>query len=376
MEQKATQEIIPPRPGGSLFVFKEAEHPEGGAPRTVAFTDVDIKPRGYVELAAANLHRAVTIPLEMYNGRIVETDVEGMATDKYAHITATLQSPFTARAIGLVRGGWLPSALAATRESAVVMPDRNIITEIAGRFANGRKVGREPDFLDLFEDLPIRISPMLFALEGNGRDIPNADLARSQLEEAVGKLGSALPKATIMVGPQSIEGLLGLIEDSRPGMARRQALLRRLAPALAAPVAHRHRDARWSEALAAADELGVPRNSLVMLALLSTIVNPTGYCAAKRLLKLRAGYGAAAAYNALSDLRSLELLLFSLALFPEHDTQLCTADRDLALFWVGLDASDIRMNGGGPEYIMTPHEALLPPAYAERWAEDVRSAAG
>jgi len=371
MEQTATQEIIPPRPGGRIFVFKETEHPDGGAPRTVAFTDVDIKPRGYEELAAAKLHRGVTIPLEMYNGRIVQTDVEGMATDKYAHITATLHSPFTAKAIGLVRGGWLPSTLAATREASVVMPDRNIISEIAGRFANGRKVGRQPDFLDLFEDQPIKINPILFALEGNGRDIPDAVLARSQLEEVVGKLSSALPAATIMVGPQSIDGLLGLIEDSRPGMARKQTLLRGLAPTLAAPVARRHRDARWSEALSLADGLGVQRGSLVMLAVLSTIVNPQGHCAAKRLLKFHANYSNADAYNALSDLRSLDILLLSLTLIPEHDTQLCTADRNLALFWVGMGVSDIRAEDGSTQSIMTPHEAMLPPPYAERWAAEV-----
>ncbi|QIG80384.1 hypothetical protein [Stakelama tenebrarum] len=90
-------------------------------------------------LAAAKLHAGITIPLEMFNGRVVDTDVEGVDTRKYAHITATLESPFTAKAIGLVRGGWLPSALAATRETAVILPDRNIITEISGRFDEGRR---------------------------------------------------------------------------------------------------------------------------------------------------------------------------------------------------------------------------------------------
>jgi hypothetical protein len=372
MEENRIPEIVAPRPGGHLFVFRENEHPEGGAPRTVAFTEVEIRARGYQELAEARLHQGITIPLDMYNGRIVETDVEGMPTDKYAHITATLESPFTARAIGLVRGGWLPSALAATRENAVVMPDRNVITDIAGRFANGRRVGRQKDFLDLFEDMPIRISPLLFALEGNGRDFPDAVTARSQLDEAVGKLRAALPAATIMVGPQSLEGLLGLIDDSRPGMARKQALLRRLAPALAAPVARRNVDERWSEVLTAADELGVPRRSPLVLALLSTIVNPRGYCAAKRLLGFHAHYSDADAYNALSDLRSLDILLLSLAMVPDHDTQLCTADRPLALFWVGMCISEIRLDGRGATYSMTPHEAVLPDAYAARWAEDVR----
>ncbi|MDF1836011.1 MAG: hypothetical protein P1U62_14200, partial [Alteraurantiacibacter sp. bin_em_oilr2.035] len=362
--------VVPPRPGSKMFVFKETEHPDGGAPRTFAFTDVDILPRGYDELAKAKLHAAVTIPLEMFNGRIVDTDVEGVDLSKYAHITATLESPFTAKAIGLVRGGWLPSALAATREHAVVLPDRNIVSEIAGRFENGRKTGREPDFLDLFASEPVRINPLLFAMEGNSRTLPDPASAQAQLEEAVAKIGSALPKAELMIGPMSLTGLLGLIEDTGPGLARKQVFLRGMAPTLAAPVARAQIDRRWSEVLAAADANAVPRSSLVVLAVLSTLVNP-GKCAAKKLLKFHAGYGDTDAYNALCDLRSLDILLHCLAFYPDHDTQLCTADRNLALFWTGLQATNIARDGQGIRYTMTPHEALLPGAYGERWAEAV-----
>jgi hypothetical protein len=195
MKQAVAGETKLPRPGGYLFTFKETEHPNGGAPRTFTFTEVDIKPRGYEELEASKLHQAITIPLEMYNGRILETDVEGVDLSKYAHITATLVSPFTAQAIGLVRGGWLPSALAATRENAVIFPDRNIITEVAGRFTDGKTVGREPDFLDMFAGTQVKINPLLAAMEGNGRAVPTPYEARVQLEEAVDKLKRALPQA-------------------------------------------------------------------------------------------------------------------------------------------------------------------------------------
>lgn len=370
MIETVQQLVQPPRPGGRMFVYKEQERPGGGPLRTIAFANVDIRPRTYEELATAKLHAGITIPLEMYNGRIVDTDIEGVDTSKYAHITATLVSPFTSKAIGLVRGGWLPSVLAATRETAVVLPDRNIITEIAGRFDGGKKVGREPDFLDLFEDDPVRINPMLFAMEGNNRALPEPDAARAQLEEAVEKLRKALPAATLMVGPGSIDGLLGLIEDVRPGMARKQAFLGRVAPILAAPVARRDVDRRWVEILVAAQDCGVGQASLVVLAVLSTLVNP-GRCAAKGLFKFHAAYSDADAYNALSDLQALDLLLYCLAFFPDIHTQLCTADRNLALFWVGAGASDIARTGEGVRFTMTPHKAVLPDGYAERWAAEV-----
>ena len=355
-----------------MFVFKEQERLGGGPLRTIAFTDVDIMPRSYEVLVEARLHAGLTITLEMYNGRIVDTDVEGVDISKYAHITATLVSPFTAKAIGLVRGGWLPSTLAATRETAVILPDRNIMSEIAGRFDGGKKVGRTPDFLDFFEDDPVRINPMLFAMEGNGRALPSPRMAKAQLEEAVEKLRKALPLATLMVGPGSLQGMLGMIEDVRPGMVRKQAFLRYLAPILAAPVARRDIDRRWQEVFAAAKDFGVVKASLVVLAVLSTVVNP-GRSAAKSLLKFHAGYSDADAYNALCDLQSLDLLLYCLAFFPEMHTQLCTADRNLALFWVGAAASDIAREGGDIRFTMTPHYAILPEVYAERWVGEVNA---
>lgn len=354
-----------------MFVFKEQVHPEGGKPRTVAFTDVDIKPRSYDELLVAKLHQGICMDLEMYNGRIVEIDAEEVDTDQYAHITAKLVSSFTARAIGLVRGGWLPSYLAATRKNAVILPDRNIITEIHGRFKNGRKAGREPDFLDLFEGLPVRINPMLAVMEGNGRAIPESAATSAQFKEIADKLKEALPSAVIMVGPASIMGMHALIEGTRSEFERKQEFLMRLGRTLASPVARSEIDARWVDVIAVADDCKVPRASLAVLAVLSALVNPSGYCAAKKLLKFHAKYDESDAYNALCDLRSLEILTSCFAFFPEMDTQLCTADRHLALFWVGANLSEIERDGDEIRYSMEPHRALLPAGYVERWADAV-----
>ena len=374
MEKSPPPELEPPRPGGTILKIKELEHPEGGAPRTIAFTEFDIKPLGYEDLASAKLHQAMTIPLEIYNGRIVETDIKDVDVTKYVRISTTLESPFTARAIGLVRGGWLPSTLAATRDNAVILPDRNIISDIVGRFEAGRPVRREPDFLDLFENQNVRISPLVAALEGNRREIPTAEVARTQLNEAVTKLGRALPQATLMVGPSTNRGLLGLIDDMQPGFVRKQALLRRLAPGLCSPSPRQEIDARWRAVLNEADAHHVPRNSLLVLALLSTLVHPVGECAAKKLLKLHDRYDDGDAYNALSDLQALELLLHCIAFQPNIEPQLCTADRNLALFWVGIGASAIERAGSGIRCSLMPHPAILPAPYGERWAKDIRLA--
>ena len=373
MSELNANETLPPPVGGMTFMFKEIENPEGGVLRTIAFTEVDVRPRSYDELQAARLHESITIPLEMYNGRILETNVEGVDLTKYAHITATLVSPFTAKAIGLVRGGWLPSTLAASRSNAVVLPDRNIISQIVGRFDAGKGTGLVPDFLDLFENSPVRIDPILYALEGNRRSLPNPELAQNQLDESVEKLRKALPAATIIVGPDSLTRLLGMIEDIRPSMDRKQQFLMRLAPKLASQVARRDMDARWDEVLETAADCGVPRGALVVLAVLSGVINSDAN-AARRLLKFKAAYGPEDAYNALADLNALEVLLYRITLYPKMQTQLCTGDRNLALFWAGIGADDFERDGKGMRCTFTPHPAILPECYAERWAEEVSNA--
>lgn len=353
-----------------MFVFKELKHPDGGPGRTIGFTDVDIRPRGYAELASARLHKSVTIPLEMYNGKIVDTDVEGIDRSKYAHLTAVLESPFTSRAIGLVRGGWLPSSLAAYRAGSVVLVDRNVVTEIVRRFEKGVNVVDEPDFLDIFADEPIRINPLLYAMEGNTRAIPGPELVRQQLGEVVAKLESALPKAILMVGPDSLAGVLGLIEESRASMGRKEQFLLDLAPRLRSPTARRHLDARWADILQAADTCGVPRNSLVVLAALSAAAVPNGLSPAKRLLKLGSRYNSQDAYNALADLRSLEVLIHVFGFFPAEHVQLCTADRSLALFWCGIQVTHFERDGDAIRYSITPVPELLPPGLVNRWRVD------
>lgn len=362
---KSDTEISPASRG--MFVFKEQEGPDGGPGRTIGFTDVEIQPRGYADLIAASPDRPLTIALEMRNGRILDTDIAGADIGTVARFSTTLKSHFTSRAIGLVRGGWLPPALAATKAGATILLDRNVVTEIVSRFEGGQKKGRDPDFLDLFENDAIRINPLLCALEGNSRSIPDPDQARAQLDEATRKITRALPKAEIVVGAKSLQGVLGLIEDSRSRFQRKQSMLAELAPMLCAPTGRKNVAARIASIVDAADRFGVPRKSLLVLALISSIAVPNGRSPAFTLLNLRPGYTVEDAYNALSDLRSLEILMYLYAMFPDEPIQLCTADRDLALLWCGIQASNFHLNGRGAAFDMAPNDALLPDGALELW---------
>lgn len=357
-------------PADRVWIYKEDVHPTGGIPRTISFTDVSIKPLGYPELRAARLDRPIRVQLEMFNGRIVETNVGGMDTSQYAKFTMPLDSPFRSKAISLMPGGWLPSGLAAYRSRTVILLDRNVVTEIVSRFEGGAGKGREPDFIDVFADEPVRLNPLLYAMEGNIQRRPGPELVADQLVEVINKLAKALPKARIQVGPDSLKGILGLIQDTEAGMAQRAAFLLRLASLLKNPVSARLRDRRWRDVLDAAREEGVPLNHLVVLAALSAVAVPGGLSPAKQILKFNEKYDASWAYNALNDLRSLDILAHLYATYPDEIVHLCTADKNLALFWTGIGASNFVRNGQGVTFNVRPVDALFPGETLQMWATD------
>ncbi|MBR0796869.1 hypothetical protein JQ615_15845 [Bradyrhizobium jicamae] len=357
---------------GPTFRMVGADRADGRPNDVITFSGENIRPLGYSELIAAKLHEKLAIPVEVHNSNLLDTNISGLGDDRTYTFSFILESRFTSRAIGLVKGGWLPSAFAASCRDAVVLVDRNIVTEMVGRFDGGKAVGTEPDFIDLFANRPVRINPVLYAMEGNGRSIPAPQLVHSLLEEAVTKMEAALPSAKLVVSPDSLQGALGLIEESRAGIARKQQFLMRVAPSITAPVSARKMRRRWDEVLAAADDCTVPRRSLVVLAALSSIVVPNGKSPAKRLLKIKPDYRVEDAYNALVDLRSLEFLIYMFALFPSQSILLCTADKDLALFWTGIRAFNFGRTDAGISVEFSPVDELLGGSTAPEWRETLR----
>ena len=322
-----------------MLRIKEHDSEDGKPGRILELSDVEFTPLGFSDLKDAKLSKPMTIPLQGHGTIVVKIGDELPAQSGHFH--TYLESHFTSKAIGLVRGGWLPSALAVTNET-IVLPDRCIVAQLKARMQNGIvRDNLEKDFIDLFADSPVRINPMLFVLEGDARTNPTSNQALAQLNEAAAKLRAALPKAILVAADRNgLEGVLGLIEESNRGMTRKEDFLLRLAPSLMSPVGKRRLPSLWDEIVVAAKDYELPTSSLIVLAAMSSMLMPNGSSPAKGILKLHSGYTRADAYNALADLRALEILMCLFAIFPNQKLMLCTADKDLALFWAGLDASN------------------------------------
>ena len=372
IEPPSSSSALPPpsEPGEErVFVFRENDRGGEGPERMVAFKNVEVRALGYDVLVSARLHEPLTIPLGWDGASVTHTNIPDLDLARFYSANSTLESPFTSNAIGLVKGGWLPSILAATRDNAVVLLDRNIVPQLLARFGDGKAA--KPDFLDLFADRPVRLHPLLCVMEGNQREIPGPDQVQAELVVVAGKLAAAMPQAQVLADPLMLRGALGLIEDARASFGCKQAFLMQVAPLLSTPVGKGRLPEVWRAILAAADEAGVRRDALVVLAALSVAAIPNGRSPATGLLKCRAQYAPADAYNALADLRALELLMGLFAMYPHEQIQLCTSDRALALFWSSLRASNFRRLGDGFGYDLTPVDALLPKPALDRWLESL-----
>jgi hypothetical protein len=337
-------------------------HDEQGNPTGafVTLENVAFAPLPYEQLAAAKLGDRITVKLQWRDARVTESTVEGIDIGLIAAGNATLDSHFSSRTIGLVPGGWIPPGL-ALQSDMIVLPDRCTISEIRGRFRDGVKKGTtEPDFLDLFAGRRVRINPMLFALEGNQRRDPTPREVAQQLEEAVTHLQLALPLAEVIgAGGVSLNGLLGLLEETAVGTEAKREFLMRLAPRIHAPVRAERRGALWDEILRTAIECKVEPKSLVVIAALSSIAAPMTANPAKLVLKLKQRYTIHDAYNALADLRALELLMTLFGRFPSQAAMLCTGDKNLALFWAGVGASNFAWEGGHASFTLSPVDSFF-----------------
>jgi hypothetical protein len=77
--------------GDRVLVFKEHEGKEGEPPRTIGFTDFEFKPLGFEDLLAAPLHKRVTIPLEIFVGKIAHTNIKSLDISQSVNIKTELQ---------------------------------------------------------------------------------------------------------------------------------------------------------------------------------------------------------------------------------------------------------------------------------------------
>lgn len=240
----------------------------------------------------------------------------------------------------LVAGGWLPMLFSIPQYFLV---DRNVVARLRRIREQGPRDG-DASFhwwTNIFEGAAGLFNPLPYAYEGRYRRIPSLQEFESAFVEGVLELREAFPNASVVEYERvqvesAYQHLMSLQERSE----RETRFLLEAVPLVLNRVSRERERVAQGQVLQLASRLSVSRDSLVVLAVLSVLyedVHGNPMSVGRRLLKPTANYSAADSYNAVSDLRHIELAALSHSVLPEHRFALCTNDLGIALFWTSLE---------------------------------------
>ncbi len=303
--------------------------------------DIDIDPH-FVRPFGADLL------LEPAQGRdpglMVEMQSLGMTLNGTRHeelydLRTRVQFTEALTVFSLVRGGWTPMPFTMPPRFLV---DRNVVSQLR-RIREGRNTPNSQAlqwWTRLFEGGSATFNPLPYALEGAFRRAPSRNEFMQAYEEGVAELVQAFPRCqTIRYSPPIFDAAYSLIVDFDRRAARETAFLIEVSPM----ITQRPSEARlWStaqEVLQLADRHQIPRHSLPPIAALSCVfedAHGTVRSIGRALLKPRDNYAEEDAFNALSDIRHVEITATGQALFGPESFAFCTCDRGLARFWSAL----------------------------------------
>ena len=341
----------------------DLQYVEEATQKRLTLSEGELVPLGFDDLVAlqGKLREPIAFPLEIRGARFDSTEFEHLHIEKKLNLKADLQSHLGSTVMGLVKGGWLPSGFILD-ENTLLLPDRCTVAALRSRFVGGEpKGGVPPDFLDFAHDKVLKINPMLYAIEGtSGSRNPDAAELSALYDRAALKIREALPKAVMFPAKEeSLRGVLGLLQDQAQGFTARQRFLTKAAPMLATPVARKRLPDLWHRLLELADRHCVARASMLVCALISASAAHPAMNPAMGILKPRHRYTEKNAFNALADLRALDLLIAAGTDFPDRRVALLTEDRALTLYWAGMQTHSHRRVGSSIHYAMNPHTTLF-----------------
>ena len=234
-------------------------------------------------------------------------------------------------------GGWLPLQFSTVR---IVLVDKNVLRAIENIAANPEhpEMAAERWWLSHLNSERFALNAMLCAHEGDTQSIPDYSHFCSSLAQYQVTLSKALPRARIVEHDSAyLEQLYENVTATAERHAREATFLIQVAPNLHQRVSAARTRQMERTILQAARDGGLSLHSFVVLAALSCLYEPqdgSEPMIGRGVIKPTPTYSTVDAHNALSDLRSLELVALAVGL-EGSSIGYCTRDKDLAAFWCG-----------------------------------------
>lgn len=316
--------------------------------KSCVLRDVSFKFIGYAESSLIEGGKDNVIPL-ILDRYIVEKNEMDISDEYISNISKIeLITSWNSEVVALGAGGWLPVGLIPS--NTMMLLDKNAYNRIRSRYDLGlKKDGVVDDFFDLIYEKKIQINPSLFAIEGNLRSLrmTYANI-RSQYDEAVSIITKALPNSKIGVKRNdAVKSIMAILKDLHDENSKKLSLLKFMGGYLYKETSIKNRVRVINEISDCFDSFKLKKHSVLFIAILSAALSSSDNNPAKKIIKPKpvGVYSDADAYNALSDLRCIDYLMWAIGLHGNNTVVLCTNDKPLAKFWVAISANDFIFEG-------------------------------
>jgi hypothetical protein len=309
-----------------------------------------VRPLGPRDIRALEADKKSALEMEL---EADEINVDGMKKLGRAKLKANVVFNKPAMIYALVQGGWLPMPFAIPPRFLV---DRNVVISL--RKIREGKVGAKAECLqwwtNFFSEGIGMFNPLPFAFEAGFRRKPTMAEFMSAYDEGVTELLHALPNCHIVkFADTNYKAAYAQLEAFDGRSDREVSFLQETCPFVTQRHSRRE-EAKVAETIVrSADRFGLNRASLTVLAVLSCLyedVHGTPPSIGREVLKPKNVYTEDDAFNAISDIRHIEIAAAGQTYFKQEAFALCTCDRPLALLWSALSMRGESPSGGAIEF--------------------------
>lgn len=308
---------------------------EDEAGHSIEIVPTYFHPLGLAEISALPTSGQSEIVLTVEGKNAV---VDGKPTDGSAQVKSRIKFLKPPSVYTLVQAGWLPPPFVSPPRFLV---DRNVVVALR-KLRQGK--GVQNDFtLQWWTGLVPQgatFNPLPYAIEGSQRRRPTKAEFKSAYDEGARELYSAFPNSEIVqFDGDAYDAAYSIVEAFRARTESEVRFLLNTCPIVRdrLPVGAES-DVR-DRVFQVADSCCVSRTSLAVLSVLSCLYeSPNGIPPAigRAIVKPTACYTERDAFNALSDLRHIELAAAIYTIFAQEAFSLCTCDKALAMLWCAL----------------------------------------
>lgn len=250
--------------------------------------------------------------------------------------------------LGLVPGGALPPQYLF---GTTVLLDRNVV--------NLLDTGKHAGVFSWLNDPQFTINPIMDAFEGKLRSTPTLDEFCAIVRKVSELVERSLPQARrIQFDDAGLRQLHAWRLEFDVRAEKEAKFLQAAAPLLATTVEDERLEQVESRVIELCDHHGVRRGSVVLLTVMAKLYEGEAHRLIKRLLKFECAYSDGDAYNALADMRQLELMAAVNNMSGRF--ALLTQDQGFAALWCGLRPRVVRGSQVPNQINLDPSPDLFP----------------